>query len=87
MAVTINESDLCHLLPVEVAGFFLGRLSVTKGSWVLLASNDNHSSLGANLSVRGPVPLNVVVGMSHLYSNQVTCALHSFVLKTCIAVN
>ena len=75
MQITVNESDLAFLLPVEVGGFFIKRLGVQRGDWVLTTTTDNVATFAAHLSQRGPVPVNMVVGMTHLGSNQVSFVL------------
>jgi hypothetical protein len=77
MQVTVGATDLCYILPLEVAGFLLKRLGLQSGDWVMVCTSDSLGQLGANLSIRGPVPINLVLGMTHLQSNAVP--LHSIV--------
>ena len=72
LTVVVNDSDLCYMLPLEVCGWFLGKMGVSRGDWVLISTNDSFASLGANLVIRGPVGINVVVGMTHLQHNPVS---------------
>lgn len=62
--ITWNESQYVYMLPTEVAGWLLRAVDVNEGSWVLLMSPD--VTLACGLAQRGPIGLNVTVGLTHL---------------------
>ena len=57
------------LLPVEVVWWWLHRIGVRAGGWVMLCSAESH--LAADLSVRGGVGLNVTWGIPYLEESAV----------------
>ena len=62
--ITWNESQYVHMMPLEVVGWLLRSVEAESGCWVMVLSRD--VMLASQLSTRSPVPLNVVLGLSHL---------------------
>ena len=58
--ITWGDCETKGTLPGEVAGWLAGLLQLTKGEWVLVLSDERW--LAAQLTIRGPLPLNVVWG-------------------------
>ena len=58
--ITWGDCETKGTLPGEVAGWLAGLLNLTKGEWVLVLSDERW--LAAQLTIRGPLPLNVVWG-------------------------
>ena len=80
LTVTVNYSTLAHLMPLEVVGFFVKRLGVKKGDWILVATSDSLGTVGANLVMRNATPINVVLGMTHLNNTQVYTSTSNYCL-------
>ena len=51
------------MLPLEVAGWWLRRLSVKAGDWVLVGGTDSTAMLSVHLSCRFPAGVNIVSGL------------------------
>lgn len=60
--ITRGPSRYAKLLPVEVLGWLLRSLLVFEGCWVLIGTADDSCEIATQLSMRGPVSVNVVVG-------------------------
>jgi hypothetical protein len=65
-AITHTQGEYLHLLPYEVAGWFLRKEAVEVSAWVLLMTDDSRCTLGANLVIRDPLKLNVLVGQTEV---------------------
>ena len=59
------------LLPVEVAVWFLGRMTVTHGDWVLTVGKDIKAVLAAHILARGGLGINIVHGVDNLTTSEV----------------
>ena len=69
--MTVGQTDLCHVLPLEVVGWFLRRLNIVDGRWVLIVSSDINCTLASHINMRASQALNVVVGLTALQNSPV----------------
>ena len=60
-----SDSVLC----AEILGWFMNRLQLDNGDWVMVLEEDGMLSLTANLMIRGPNAINCVVGLPHTNLN------------------
>ena len=81
-AITVNESDLCNLLPLEFAAWLLRKLMVEDRRWVLVVTADVTCNLAANIVMCSPQGLNCVVGLTGLSSSPV-CNSPPVMMMTC----
>ena len=62
--ITILDTGLYHLLPLEVAWWFLWKCNIQPGSWVVVITNK--PNLVGSLAVRAGVGLNLLWGVSEV---------------------
>ena len=73
MQITVNNTDLAHVLPLEICGWLMRKLAIQAGDWLLVATPDTTGLLAAQLNARAPMAVNVVVGVTAYNSNPVLC--------------
>ena len=66
--ITLGQSGLVHLMPVELAGWLLRVLNAEAGVWVLILSTEGH--LPAGLAMRGPMGVNITLGLTQYTSDE-----------------
>ena len=71
MQITVGKSDQRYDLPAEVCGWMMRKFGLKENDWVLLCTADHHTTLACNLVIRGPVVVNLVVGISDMTSSKV----------------
>ena len=62
--ITWGTSEHHYIMPTEVAGWLAESVGADNGQWVLILSRQ--CKLATGLVMRGPLCLNVVVGLTHL---------------------
>ena len=66
--MTWGPSKFLNVLPVEVAGWLIRGLNLEDGCWVLVLAR--RGSLAAALSQRGPIGINVTLGLTDVSVQQ-----------------
>ena len=66
--ITLGQSGLVHLMPVELAGWLLRVLNAEAGVWVLILSTEGH--LPAGLAMRGSMGVNITLGLTQYTSDE-----------------
>lgn len=65
-AVIQHKRTYGHLITNELLGWFMRKLGVVDNAWVLIVTPDNSCELAAQMVIRGPLPVNVCLGLSTL---------------------
>lgn len=59
------DLDSDFVLCAEIMGWFMYRLQVENGDWLMMVEEDSMLSLTTHLMIRGPNAINVVTGVPH----------------------
>ena len=72
MQITCGKSDIVHILPMEIAAWWMRKLSVKAKDFILVVSPDSRAALASHTIVRFPLAINVMAGNSSMEALQVS---------------
>lgn len=79
--ITQSLSQFGNILTAETVGWFIRKFAVKANSWILIVSAITDPNLASAVIVRGPLPVNIIVGASNCKTTGPQLTEH---LDTCV---